>query len=45
MRLSSRYAESIAKVAGHPGSFYTTGSSKMLLVIPELALVVYTYTH
>jgi hypothetical protein len=45
MRLSSRYAESIAKAAGHPGSFYTTGSSKMLLVIPELALVVYTYTH
>jgi hypothetical protein len=45
MSLSNSFAESITKAAGNPGSFFTTGPSKMLLVVPELRLVVYTYTH
>jgi hypothetical protein len=34
----------IIDAARAPGSFYTTGPSKMLLVVPSLRMVVFTYT-
>ena len=43
MGLGLDYAVGIAESASRPGSFYTTGSSQLLVVIPERHLVVYTY--
>ena len=45
MRLGYSLGRSIVEAAQAPGSFYTTGSSKMLLIVPSLKLAVYTYTH
>ena len=44
MNLGHGLGRSIIEAARAPGSFYTTGQGKMLLVVPRLKLVVYTYT-
>jgi hypothetical protein len=44
MKLGYGFGRSIVEAARAPGSFYTTGTSRMLLVVPRLKLVVYTYT-
>ena len=44
MDLGYGLARSIVEAAEAPGSFYTTGLSKMLLIVPSLKLAVYTYT-
>ena len=44
MNLGHCFGRSTVEAARAPGSFYTTGRSKMLLVVPRLKLVVYTYT-
>jgi hypothetical protein len=45
MNLGNRFARGIVEVAQAPGSFYTTGASKMLLLAPSLELLIYTYTN
>jgi hypothetical protein len=44
MNLGYSFGRSIVQAAQSPGSFYTTGLSKMLLIVPSLKLAVYTYT-
>ena len=45
MGLGTAIGQSIVEAAKTPGSFYTTGSSKTLLIVPSLKIAVLTYTH
>jgi hypothetical protein len=45
MNLGHGFGRSIVEAAQGPGSFYTTGLSQMLLIVPSLKLAVYTYTN
>jgi hypothetical protein len=45
MGLKNRFGQTILQATREPGSFYTTGQNKMLLLIPSLKLAVFTYTH
>ena len=45
MSLGHSVGRSIVEAAQAPGSFYTTGRSKMLLIVPSLKLAVFTYTN
>lgn len=45
MNLERSLVRDINSAARAPGSFYTSGSSKRLLLIPDLKLIVFTYTH
>ena len=40
MGLGYRFGQSIVEAAKTPGSFYTTGSSKTLLIVPSLKIAV-----
>lgn len=44
MGLNFGRGANIAEAARAPGSYYTTGIGAMLLVIPDLGIVVYTYS-
>ena len=44
MNLGYGFGQSIVEAAQVPGSFYTTGLSKILVIIPSLKLAVFTYT-
>jgi hypothetical protein len=45
MGLGYNFGRSIVQAAQEPGSFYTTSSSKMLLLVPSLKLAIYTYAN
>ena len=45
MGLRGDVIRSILDAAQKPGAFYTTGQSSMLLVVPSLEIVIYTYTR
>ena len=45
MGLRDSVTRNILDAAQTAGSFYTTGQSAMLMVIPNLKIAVYTYTH
>jgi hypothetical protein len=45
MDLGNGVLRSVLNAAQNAGSFYTTGQSKMLLVVPSLKIAVYTYTR
>ena len=44
MDLGYGFVRSLVEAAQVPGSFYTTGPSSMLLIVPSLQILVYTYT-
>jgi hypothetical protein len=45
MRLRTEVMENILDAAQKAGSFYTTGLSKILLVVPSLRMAILTYTR